>query len=108
MITLLSLLALGAVAGILAGLLGVGGGTIIVPVLIWIFHGYPEIPTANVMHVALATSLATIVITSLSSITAHQKQGAIDWPVVWRLTPGIIVGALAGSVSASFLSSDSL
>ncbi len=108
MITIISLLVLGIFAGILAGLLGVGGGVIIVPVLIWVFHWHPEIPTANIMHIALATSLATIVITSLSSIHAHQRRGAIHWPVVWQLTPGILAGALAGTAIASFLSSDTL
>ncbi len=108
MAAIISLLALGIFSGILAGLLGVGGGVIIVPVLIWIFHWYPEIPTANIMHIALATSLATIVLTSLSSIRAHQKHGAIQWPVAGRLTFGILAGALAGTAVASFLSSDAL
>ena len=108
MMTIISLLVLGMFAGILAGLLGVGGGIIIVPVLIWIFHGFPDIPTENIMHIALATSLATIVMTSLSSIRAHQKHAAIRWLVVWHLTPGIIVGALVGTAVASFLSSDTL
>lgn len=108
MITITSLLVIGVFAGLLAGLLGVGGGVIIVPALIWIFYGEPQIPATNLMHVALATSLATIVMTSLSAIRAHQQHGAIFWSVVWHLTPGMIAGALMGAVLASFLPSNSL
>lgn len=103
-ITLFLYLALGAFAGVMAGLLGVGGGLIIVPVLAWIFHGQ-QISDAIVMHLAIGTSLATIVITSLSSIRAHHQRGAILWSVVWQLTPGIILGAWLGSAVADFLSS---
>lgn len=89
-------LSLGAIAGLLAGLLGIGGGLIIVPVLALLFHqqGFNE---AIIMQLALGTSLATIVVTSLSSIAAHHRRGAVLWPVVRRLTPGIIVGVVAGS-----------
>ncbi|OQW93854.1 MAG: hypothetical protein BWK79_08940 [Beggiatoa sp. IS2] len=108
MFEIASLLLLGLVAGTLAGLLGVGGGVIIVPVLVWLFHDHPEIPTAHLMHMALATSLATIVFTAISSIRAHQQRQAILWSVVWQLTPGIIVGTVLGASVASFLSSDTL
>ncbi len=95
-------LLLGAVAGLLAGLLGVGGGLIIVPALAWIFtqQGYqPEI----IMHMAVATSLATIVLTSLSSMRAHHKKGSVHWPVFVRLSPGIVLGALAGAGIVDYL-----
>ena len=105
---IISLLLLGAVAGTLAGLLGVGGCIVIVPVLAWIFRSHPEISSDNLMHIAIGTSLATIVITSISSIRAHHQRGAVLWSIVWRLTPGIIMGALLGAVVADALSSDTL
>ena len=77
--TLLLYLALGAFAGVMAGMLGVGGGLIIVPVLAWIFGRQP-ISDALIMHLAIGTSLASIVITSISSIRAHHQRGAVLWP----------------------------
>ncbi|MCK5717816.1 MAG: sulfite exporter TauE/SafE family protein [Thiomargarita sp.] len=105
---ILLLLLLGIIAGILAGLLGVGGGLVIVPVLIWIFQGNAEIPVTKLMHFAIGTSLATIVFTSMSSIIAHHRRGAVQWFIVWQLTPGIIVGTLLGSILADALPSDLL
>jgi len=98
-------LLIGSIAGILAGLLGVGGGVVLVPVLAWIFHGNPAIPVANLMQVVIGTTLATIVITSISSIIAHHRHQAILWNLVWQLTPGIIIGALFGACIASILPS---
>ena len=97
-------LALGAFAGVMAGLLGVGGGLIIVPVLAWIFRGQQMADTV-IMHVAIGTSLATIIITSISSVRAHHQRGAVLWPVFWRLTPGIVLGAWLGAVVADALPS---
>lgn len=89
-------LALGAFAGLIAGLLGVGGGLIIVPVLAWVF--LTQGVDANViMHMALATSLATIVFTSISSVYAHHRHGHVAWGMVLRLAPSLILGALAGA-----------
>ena len=105
--TLLLYLALGAFAGVMAGLLGVGGGLIIVPVLAWIFHGQ-QINDAIVMHLAIGTSLATIVVTSISSVRAHHQRGAVLWPVVWQLTPGIVLGAWLGAAVADALPSAAL
>jgi hypothetical protein len=87
---------LGACAGVLAGLLGVGGGLVIVPVLIFLFQGQGIDPTV-VVHLAIGTSLATIVVTSLSSVRAHHRHGAVLWPVVGQLTPGIVGGAWLGA-----------
>lgn len=99
---LLAYLVLGGVAGVLAGLLGVGGGLVIVPALLWVFrsNGFDE---AVVAHLAVGTSLATIIATSLSSIRAHHRRGAVLWPVVGRLAPGIVVGALLGAAIAERL-----
>ena len=76
---------MGAIAGILAGLLGIGGGIIIVPVLALVLTGQGVSPEV-VMHVSIGTSLATIVTTSLSSIRAHQKRKAIDWSTFRTIT----------------------
>ncbi len=88
-------LALGAFAGLMAGLLGVGGGLIIVPVLAWVLI-QQEVAVGLVMHLALGTSLATIVLTSMSSLYAHHRLGHLDWRLVGRLTPGLVIGALIG------------
>ncbi|KEQ19477.1 sulfite exporter TauE/SafE family protein [Endozoicomonas numazuensis] len=95
----LSYLLLGALAGTLAGLFGIGGGLVIVPVLVFSFklQGLsPEILT----HLAVGTSLATIVITSLSSIRAHHSKGAVQWPVFSVLTVGILLGSWLGVYTA--------
>ncbi len=102
--TLLLYWALGAFAGVMAGLLGVGGGLIIVPVLAWILHTQ-QVSDAIIMHLAIGTSLATITLTSLSSVRAHHRRGAVLWPVVWRLTPGIVLGAWLGAAVADALPS---
>ncbi len=103
-----SLLLLGIIVGTLAGLLGVGGGIIIVPTLVWIFHSQPEIPNTSIMQIAIGTSLATISITSVSSLIAHYRHGAVQWRIVWQLTPGIIIGALFGAIIADALTSNTL
>ena len=92
----------GAAAGTLAGLLGVGGGVIVVPGLAFLLAG-GEVPAERLMQVAVGTSLATIVVTSLSSIRAHHRRGAVRWPLVARMTPGIVVGAALGAVIADAL-----
>ncbi|MCB1857794.1 MAG: sulfite exporter TauE/SafE family protein [Gammaproteobacteria bacterium] len=92
----------GAVAGLFAGLLGVGGGLIIVPALIWVFHGIGVHETV-VAHLAIGTSLATIIVTSISSIRAHNRRGAVLWDSVLRLAPGIVVGAWLGAAIADWL-----
>ncbi len=97
-------LLLGTGAGILAGLLGVGGGVVIVPALVWVFSSNDFDPSL-VMHLAVGTSLATIVITSVASIRAHQRHQAIRWPVVRRLAAGILLGAGFGALVADALSS---
>ncbi|MCO7225142.1 sulfite exporter TauE/SafE family protein [Pleionea sp. CnH1-48] len=94
----------GAVAGISAGLLGIGGGFIIVPVLLFMLP-QSGVPAEMVMHVAVGTSLATICITSISSLTAHHRRGSVAWHWVRQLTPGIVVGAALAGVIADQLPS---
>ncbi|MCG9695931.1 sulfite exporter TauE/SafE family protein [Shewanella sp. Isolate11] len=98
----LSCLVLGAFIGFMAGLLGIGGGLIAVPVLLYLLPTvgvYPE----HLTHVAIATSLGAIILTSLSSARAHHKRGNVPWPLLKVMLPGLILGALsAGFVSALF------
>lgn len=107
MAALITYLVLGAFAGLVAGLLGVGGGLIIVPVLVFIFSGQ-GMADHLIVHLAVGTSLATIVFTSISSVRAHHQHGAVLWPVFWQLTPGIVVGAWLGAAFADVLASDQL
>ena len=100
-------LVLGGAAGLLAGLLGVGGGLVIVPVLLWLFEGQ-GIGGGHAMHMAVGTSLGTIVFTSLSSVHAHHRRGAVAWDVFARMTPGIVVGGLAGAAFAGALAGRAL
>lgn len=98
---------LGAAAGVLAGLFGVGGGLIIVPVLVYSFQAQgfaPEVLT----HMAVGTSLATIAFTSINSIRAHQRRGAVRWEIVRWLTLGILGGSVLGGLTASWLHGDLL
>jgi uncharacterized membrane protein YfcA len=92
---ILSLLAMGCFGGFAAGLLGIGGGMILVPFISMVLaaRGVPE---GLVVHMAIATSLATIMFTSLSSVRAHHKHGAVVWRIVALLAPGILVGSTIG------------
>jgi uncharacterized protein len=90
----------GIVTGILAGLLGVGGGLIVVPALGYLFE-LQRFPAEATLHLALGTSLGTIVFTSLSSTRAHHRHGAVDWGIVAKITPGILVGTWLGGVLAA-------
>lgn len=103
----LTLMATGAFAGVLAGLLGVGGGVVLVPAYLYVFtqagFGGPD-----VMQICLATSLATIIVTSIRSVMAHNKRGAVDWEILRGWAPGIAVGALIGVLTVSALRSQVL
>jgi hypothetical protein len=98
---------MGGLAGIMAGLLGIGGGALIVPVLVIVFEAQGVNPGV-IMHAALGTSLATIVFTAISSALAHHRRGAVDWPVLRRLAPAIVVGTLLGAALADALASHTL
>ncbi len=93
-------LVLGAVAGFFAGLLGVGGGAIMVPVLALLFAAQ-NFPAEHLMHLALGTSMAAIVFTSISSLRAHHRHGAVQWPIVRSIAPGILLGTFVGAQLAS-------
>ena len=99
---IVELLVIGLCTGFLAGLLGIGGGMIMVPFLTFILtaKGFPADYTVKM---AVATSLATICLTSLSSVRAHQKRGAVLWPIVRVLAPGIVLGSLVGAQFAAAL-----
>lgn len=98
---------LGAVAGLLAGLFGLGGGAIIVPALVGLFSAQ-QFPSQQIMIMAVATSLATIIFTSISAILSHVKLGAISWSIVFRLSPGIFLGAGIGATVADTIDATSL
>ena len=93
--TFLVYLLVGSVAGLLAGLFGIGGGLVIVPVLIITF-GLLGIDESVLTHMALATSLTTIIFTSLSSVREHHKHGAVDWVLVRWIGSGIVIGTALG------------
>ncbi len=103
----LMLMAIGGFAGVLAGLLGVGGGIVLVPAFFYAFAslGY-EGP--QLMQVCLATSLATIIVTSIRSVLSHNKKGAVDWEILKTWAPGIAIGAILGMMVASSLRSTTL
>ncbi|MEM1006074.1 MAG: sulfite exporter TauE/SafE family protein [Pseudomonadota bacterium] len=101
------LLVIGALAGVLAGLLGVGGGIVLVPAFFYAFQtlGYGG---AQLMQLCLATSLATIIVTSVRSVLAHNKKGAVDWDILRGWGPGIVIGAIVGVFVASALRTEAL
>ena len=88
---------LGVGTGFLAGLLGIGGGMLMVPFLT-IILGNRGVPADLAVKMAIATSMATIIFTSISSVRAHHKRGAVRWDIVRRLAPGIVIGSLIGSL----------
>lgn len=98
---------IGAFGGILAGLLGVGGGIVLVPAFFYAFQtlGFDG---DKLMQLCLATSLATIIVTSLRSVQSHNKKGAVDWDILKSWGPGIAIGAVIGVLAASSLRSDAL
>ena len=95
-------LAIGLAVGFLAGLLGIGGGMVMVPMLVFVFTA-KGFPVEHMMHLALATALATIAFTSLSSVRAHHRHGGVDWAVARTMAPGILTGSLMAALAAGFI-----
>lgn len=95
--------ALGLAVGYVAGLLGVGGGLLIVPALIFLFE-YHGLAGGVETQTALGTSLASILFTSIASVRAHHARGAVDWSLVRRISPGVVAGTLVGALAAAYLS----
>ncbi len=94
---IIELAILGVATGFLAGLLGIGGGMVMVPFLTYLL-GQQGVSPDLAVKMAIATSMATIIFTSVSSVRAHHKRGAVRWPLVQGLAPGIVLGSLIGSL----------
>lgn len=107
MMELIIYLLIGAIAGFAAGLFGVGGGLIIVPILYIVFTQLNYDPNV-LMHMAVGTSLATIIVTSISSVMAHHKRDAVLWAVFKNLAPGLVLGSFLGAGVADLLSGQHL
>lgn len=92
-------LAIGVLVGFLAGLLGIGGGMMVVPLLVFVFTA-KAFPAEHIVHMALATSMATIPFTSAASVRAHHSHGGVDWSIVRGMLPGLAAGAVLGALVA--------
>jgi uncharacterized membrane protein YfcA len=107
-----SMLAAGAVAGITAGMFGVGGGFVVVPALLAVFAllDAPELTGSEQSHIHLAigTSLATIIVSSLRSVQAHHRRGAVDFAVLREWAPWLVLGVFGGTYLASLVSGEAL
>lgn len=97
----------GLLIGLLSGLLGIGGGLVAVPALLWIFT-HQGVAYAVTMHMAIGTSLGGIIFTSLAAVLAFNKQQSIVWPYVVRMLPGIIIGTLVGAAISDHISTHGL
>ncbi|MEX2572967.1 MAG: sulfite exporter TauE/SafE family protein, partial [Balneolaceae bacterium] len=104
---IIAYLILGSAVGFFAGLFGVGGGAIMVPALTTLFL-LQDFPPEHIVHAALATSLAAIIVTSFSSLRAHHRHKAVIWTVVFSITPGILVGTFGAAFIAAVISSRAL
>ena len=104
---LIGLVIAAMVGGFIAGLLGVGGGIVIVPALFWLFS-FINFDPLLAMHTAVGTSLATIIATSISSMSAHHRKSAVDWEVFKGWLPTMAIGALSGGIAAKFISAEAL
>lgn len=93
---------IGSVAGVLSGLLGIGGGIIVIPLLVWLFK-LQNIPSDLVMHLAAGTSLSVMIFTAASSLYGHLKRGIHIWPIYRQLAIGIVIGTIFGAVFGHFL-----
>jgi uncharacterized membrane protein YfcA len=98
----LAYVAIGATVGFLAGLLGIGGGAVMVPLLVFVFTAQ-ALPVEHVLHIALGTAMATIMFTSIASMRAHHAHGAVDWRIARALAPGILAGSFSAALLAGFI-----
>jgi uncharacterized membrane protein YfcA len=103
----IGLLITGVIGGLIAGLFGVGGGIVIVPILFWIFTSL-NFPNEILMHMAIGSSLATIIPTSISSARAHYHRGSIETDIIKKWAPGIFLGAIIGGLSGKYFSVNEL
>ncbi len=104
---IIAFLVLGSAVGFAAGLLGIGGGMLLVPFMTALLT-YKGFPKDLIIHVAIATSLATIMFTSISSVVAHHRRGAVRWDIVKLLAPGILIGSVVGPWIGQQMNSTSL
>jgi len=102
MIWLLAYAAAGAFVGLLAGLLGIGGGMTLVPILATLFDAQKLAPDHSV-HMALGTAMASAVLTASASVRAHHRRGAVDWRIALQLAPGMVLGSLLSSVASGWI-----
>lgn len=98
----LAYLAIGALVGFAAGLLGIGGGVVMVPLLVLVFRAH-GLPSEHVLHLALGTALAAMVFTSVSSMRAHHAHGAVDWKIARAMSPGMLAGSFLAALVAGLI-----
>ena len=95
-------LVLGAFVGFFSGLLGIGGGSVMVPVLAFVFAANQFTPS-SVLHLALGTAMATLVLTSASSAITHHRHQAVNWTLVYKIAPGVLIGTFGGALIVGYL-----
>ena len=95
-------LGIGLLVGFAAGLLGIGGGVVMVPLLVLVFRAH-EMPAEHVLHLALGTALAAMMFTSVSSMRAHHAHGGVDWKIARAMAPGMLAGSFAAALVAGFI-----
>ncbi len=98
---------IGLAVGLIAGMLGIGGGTTLVPLLVFAFTTQ-DFDSTKILHLAIGTTITTIVFTSISSLRQHHRRGVVRWDIFKKATPGLIGGTLLGTFVADVLSSESL
>lgn len=103
----LAYLAIGLAVGFFAGLLGIGGGAVMVPILVFVFTAQ-GLPVDHIMHIAIGTAMATIMFTSVSSMRAHHAHGAVDWSIARAIAPGILAGSFCAALIAGMIARRSL
>jgi uncharacterized membrane protein YfcA len=95
-------LGIGALVGFAAGLLGIGGGVVMVPLLVLVFTAH-DVPPEHVVHLALGTALAAMMFTSIASMRAHDMHGAVDWKIARAMAPGMLVGSFGAALVAGVI-----